>query len=199
VFQVIEAITPGSNGPWWEVMPQHSVLTLLGYPISNHVREPKIFILLLEDLSENEVAGNAGTDLNALLLNQQVAEQMPFLPLSSDMQVLYAQVKSLEFKNGTGVRYLTQYGNGIVPINNTELFYTYQGLTSDGRYYVSAVLPVNLNGLPMYPNDTNNLPLEFTIDHAAYVNSIVNRLDLETAYTPDLNLLDAMVGSIEVK
>ena len=46
---------------------------------------------------------------------------------------MHSQVQYLDFKNGTGVRYLTQFDQGILPINNYELVYTYQGLTSDGK------------------------------------------------------------------
>ena len=68
---------------------------------------------------------------------------MPFLPLFNAAQVMHTHLQYLDFKNGQGLRYLTEFDQGIIPINNYELIYTYQGLTGDGKYYVAAVLPVN--------------------------------------------------------
>jgi hypothetical protein len=199
--QVIEAAGSGSNRAWWEVMPQYSVQTLVGYQVTNHSREPQIFVFPVQGLNVNEAAAKAAGALYTLLQDQQAGEQMPFLPLSSGRQMMNAQVKYLDFQNGRGVRYLTQYANGIAPVNNNELFYTYQGLTGDGRYYLAVVLPIHLNGLPNYPNETENLPIEFTSDYFAYLTSIVHQLNLEpeSIYSPDLSKLDAFVGSIEVK
>jgi hypothetical protein len=200
-LQVVEAVASGPDAAWWAVMPQYASQTLLGYPVSDHAGEPQIFVFPLQGLEVNEAARKAAADLHALLQEQQAGEQMPFLPLSSGMQMMYAQVKYLDFQNGRGVRYLTQYANGIVPVNNHELFYTYQGLTANGQYYLAVVLPVSLDGLPVYSNETENLPLEFTTNSAAYLASIVTQLNLtpESAYAPDLSKLDAVVGSIEVR
>lgn len=44
--------------------------------------------------------------------------------------------------DGGGIRYLTQFGQAAGLITNPELFYTFQGLTDDGAYYVAAVFPV---------------------------------------------------------
>ncbi|RPI84425.1 MAG: hypothetical protein EHM41_13455 [Chloroflexi bacterium] len=198
---VLPAVQPGADNPGAVAMPQRTLLWLYGYPITAHVREPQIFIFSVEDLSMYEAAARAAQDLQTLLQSQPEGQTLPFLPLASDVQQMHTQVKTLEFKNGQGVRYLTQYGNGMSPINNQQVFYTFQGLTNDGQYYVAAVLPVYLTGLPSYPTDTANLPLEFTSDYPNYVASMVNQLNLLNAsdYAPDLGKLDALVMSIEVK
>jgi hypothetical protein len=87
------------------------------------------------------------------------------------------------------------------PINNQQIFYTFQGLTGDGKFYVAAVLPVFLNGLPSDPLDTSNLPLEFASDYPTYLTGIANQLNLQAPgdYAPDLDTLDALVQSLEVK
>ena len=61
---------------------------------------------------------------------------------------MHVQVQYLDFKSGTGVRFLTQFNNGMAPVNNHDLIYTFQGLTSDGKYYIAAVLPVTHPDLP---------------------------------------------------
>lgn len=101
------------------------------------------------------------TDLQILLQNHQAGEYLPFLPLFNAHQVMHTSLQYLDFKNGTGLRYLTWFSQGIMPINNYELIYTNQGLTSDGKYYVAAVLPVTHPNLPSDGKVTGNEPPEF--------------------------------------
>jgi len=194
-------VQPGADNPGAVAMPQQTLLWLYGYPITTHVREPQIFLFEIEDIAVNDAAVQAVQGLQAFLQSQQAVGALPFLPLTADVQQMHAQVKPLDFKSGKGVRFLTQYSNGMSPINNQMLFYTFQGLTNDGKYYTAAVLPVYLNGLPLNPTDTSNLPLEFTSDFNTYVANLVNPLDLQSAsdYAPDLDLLDALVQSIVVE
>jgi hypothetical protein len=97
---------------------------------------------------------------------------------------MHVQVQYLDFKNGKGVRFLTWYSQGIMPVNNHELIYTYQGLTGDGTYYVAAVLPVNHPSLPADGKVTGNEPPEFTSNYTAYIASVVNTLnrDVDTIH-----------------
>ena len=43
----------------------------------------------------------------------------------------------LDFQDGSGIRYLMSYQQEGSENTSKELFYTYQGLTTDGTYYVS--------------------------------------------------------------
>ena len=146
----IVAAHPGTaGGPYWEAAPQYQLLTLQSYPVANHLRKPQIFIYSVGEMaSANENMGKVATDLQALLQTKQTGIQLPFLPLSNEGQLLHAQVQYLAFKNGEGVRFLTQLSQGMVPVNNNELIYTFQGLTSDGKHYVAAILPVTNPELP---------------------------------------------------
>ena len=110
--------------------------------------KPQIFIYPVQEMSAYENVGNIAADLEALLQSQQPGRILPYLPLYNAGQVMHAQVKFLDFQSGSGVRYLTQFDQALLPINNDELLYTYQGLTSDGRFYVAAVLPVKAGPAP---------------------------------------------------
>jgi hypothetical protein len=35
------------------------------------------------------------------------------------------------------MRFITMYGQSVNTVSNQELFYTFQGMTNDQRYYVS--------------------------------------------------------------
>jgi hypothetical protein len=200
--QVIAAVQPGEDHPWWEVMPEYMLLTLQGYSIADHLMEAQIFVYPVDGLGVNQAAGGVPGSLQALLQSQQAGDNLPYLPLYNAGQVMHAQVSYLDFQNGKGVRYLTQFDQAPLPINNYELHYTFQGLTSDGKYYVAAVLPVNLDGLPSDASvDLNNPPANFVEDFPKYMTDTVDMLNGQpaSAFTPSLNQLDAMMGSLEIK
>jgi hypothetical protein len=200
--QVVAAVPPSADHPLWEVMPEYTLLTLQGYSIEDHLMDAQIFVYPVDGLSVNQAAAGVPGSLQALLQSQQPGDNMPYLPLYNAGQVMHAQVKYLDFKSGKGVRYLTQFDQAPLPINNYELHYTFQGLTGDGKYYVSAVLPVNLDGLPSDASvDLNNPPANFVEDFPAYLADTVDMLNGQpaSAFTPSLNYLDALMGSLEIK
>ncbi len=200
--QIVAAVASSADGPWWEAMPQYTLLTLQGYPIADHLLKAQIFVFPVAGLGVNESAEGVAGNLQALLQSQQAGDSMPYLPLYNAAQVMHTQVAYLDFKNGRGVRYLTQFDQGILPINNYELHYTFQGLTSDGKYYVAAVLPVNLAGLPADGNvDLDNPPQNFVEDFPKYLSDTVDMLNGQSpgAFSPDLGQLDAMMASLEIK
>jgi hypothetical protein len=197
----IAAIPASDNAPYWEVLPAYTRVTLQGYPIENHVMKPQIFIYPVKELGNiNEGAGKIAAALQSLLQAPQEMPSMPFLPLINARQVMHHQEKHLDFKSGKGISFLTEFSQGIVPINNYELIYTYQGLTSDGKYYVAAVLPVNHPSLPADEKVTGNEPPEFAGDYLGYLANVVKMLDPQTAntFTPDLSQLDVMMSSLEI-
>ncbi len=199
--ETIAAVNASSNEPFWMILPEHSISTLTGYPISNHLLKPQIFVYPVAELTAaNEGAGKIAADLDALLKSQQPGENLPFMPLFNAQQVLHSQVSFLDFKNGKGVRFVTQFDQAPLPINNHELIYTFQGLTNDGKYYVAAVLPVNLASLPADEKVTGDAT-EFMSGFQKYLDDTVTMLDGQaaSAFTPDLGKLDAMMQSIEIK
>ena len=201
--QVIAAVPASTDNAWWAVMPEYTQLTLAGYVVTKSVREPQIFVYPVNGLmTVNTNAAQNVTSLNTLLQTQQAGEELPFLPLPfSESQVRHAQVKYLDFKTGQGVRYLTQFGNGMGSINNRSLLYTFQGLTNDGKYYVAVVLPVNLAGLPADESAPGALPTDFPNNYVKYLDDTFSMIDQQpgNAFTPDLSKLDALVQSIEIK
>ncbi len=196
--ETVAAVPPTANSPYWEMLPQHTRLTLQGYPISQHLLKPQIFVYPVNELGNyNENAGKIASNLQVTLQNQApVGPDMPFLPLFNAAQVLVAQPDYFAFQNGAGVRYLTFFSQGIVPVNNAELMYTYQGLTQDGKYYVSAVLPINHPGLPAGSKAPEQID-----GFKAYLQNITDLLNQQPAdsFTPSLDQLDAMLKSLKVE
>ncbi len=199
--ETIAAVQGGDDHPYWEAAPEHLQVTLEGYPVSNHLMKAQIFIYPLEKFSEfNQAAGQIAGDLPALLKSHEAVDVMPFLPLFNAMQVMHAQVQYMDFKNGSGVRFLTQFDQAPLPINNHELIYTFQGLTSDGKYYVAALLPVTNPELPANEQVNDEMAAKLS-DFPAYLKETVAWLEQQPAgsFTPDLAALDKLIQSIEVK
>ena len=110
-------------------------------------------------------------------------------------------MKYLGFKNGNGVRFLTQIGQAPLPINNHELIYTYQGITSDGKYFAASVLSVNLTSLPADEKVNEQEQQKFVNDFLEYLDKVVSKLNQQpvSAFIPDLSRLDTMMQWIEIK
>lgn len=197
-LETVAAVPANAGAFWTDVLPEYRRVTLQGYPVTSHLLKPQIFVYPVADLAGfNEGAGRIVTDLQALLQAQQPVDSMPFLPLFNANQALHARVQYLDFQNGKGVRFLTQYDQGPMPINNNELIYTFQGLTSDGKYYVAAVLPVTHPELPA----TQQVDEQLLKDFPAYLAKTSAWLAQQPSgsFTPDLSKLDALIQSIEVK
>jgi hypothetical protein len=126
------------------------------------------------------------------------------VPLYNANQDFHAQEKFLSFKNGTGIRFVTQYDQAPLPINNTSMFYTFQGLTTDGEYYVSVNMPVNLDYLPAddkpnSPTPSNGIPFDWeNIENfPTYLTIAVERISQpDNTFQPQLEVLDEMITSI---
>jgi hypothetical protein len=125
---------------------------------------------------------------------------LPVLPPMSGQQALYAQAQYLDFQNGTGVGFLTYYTLAVDPITASDLFYTFQGLTNDGKYYVSVFHPISTTLLPATPAMSGPQYDEFAKNYETYLTTLTAQLNelIPAAYTPDLTLLQELVKSIAV-
>lgn len=133
-------------------------------------------------------------------------ETLPNVPFFNAGSLIAANIKLISFQSGNGVRALTQYAQYSAPINNRELFYHFQGLTSDNKYYVIAILPITA---PMLPEDEkpeaavppDGVPLPTDIGpNEVYYFSVTEKLNAlaPDSYTPSLDALDLLIQSILV-
>jgi hypothetical protein len=188
-----------------EINPQYTRLTLQGYVLSDKLHTPQISVFPVQRYNEllpSEVTRDT-RKLQALIGGVAADDSLPFLPTFNAAQVFNAQYQVLPFASGGGIRYLTQYAQYFEPVNNNDLFYTYQGLTSDGKNWVSAILPINN---PILPADAVNPPgdmswEEFSNNFQPYITDMVNQLNSQVpdSFTPSLAALDALVASITVQ
>lgn len=193
----------GTDIPPWELAPQHRQLSLLGYPLQDTFHQPKIYIYPLQDYYAVDpgISDRIAT-LQQMLIVQRVdnlPETLPFFPTWNAGQIMYTKVQYLKFPSGLGVRYLAQYGQAAYPISNQTLFYTFQGLSNDGRWLVSAVLPV---ANPVLPDPEPLLQDPAFYDtyptYLAETRALLNQQP-DGSFTPDLALLDALFMSLEIR
>jgi hypothetical protein len=200
-IETVAAVGGTTDSPYWMAVPEFRQVTLSGYTVVEHSFKPQIFIYPVDDfMPANPVAAEVIANLQSLLQSPRDVEEMPFLPLINAKQVLHAQVQSLAFQNGTGVRFLTQFNQGPVKVNNDQLIYAFQGLTSDGKYYIAAVMPVTHPDLPagqeLFSEDAAEMK-----NYPAYVTQTAAWLAQQPAssFTPDLAKLDATLASLNVQ
>jgi hypothetical protein len=196
----VGAVPAAADANWWQINTEYTRYDIVGYAVSNSQLTPQVFLFPVTGLAGNPEASKVPGALKMLIQFPQEIKTLPMLPLFGSVQVMNAQFHYLDIKNGQGMRFLTQYNSGIVPVNNAQLFYTYQGLTSDGLYYVAVVAPVNLSELPLDATSAS-LPADWPASYQQLLSDTIKLLNEKpaSAFTPDLALLDAMVRSIEVK
>ncbi len=204
--ETIEAVSPSSDMPWWEIAPRHEKYLLQGYPLVNTFHTPAVYVYPVNEyLQVNEDMAEPFNSLKAIIAGQPMPEAIPFLPAFNAAQMFHANEQILTFQNGKGIRFLTQYGQAPYPINNNSLFYTFQGMTDDGAYYVSAILPISASflsadGNPDTPLPADGVPFDWenfenTNQHFELVKQKLNATD-PNAFDPTLTSLDALIQSI---
>jgi hypothetical protein len=141
--------------------------------------------------------------LQALINGGTPGNTLPFLNPHESAQIIYANYKVLQVLSGSGIRYLTESAQNYAVINNHALFYTYQGFTSDGKYVITAILPV---ANPILPNNGGTYPggetfQQFSDSFNTYIANTKSQLEAQpaTTFSPSLTLLDDLVNSIHIQ
>lgn len=175
-------------------------ITLEGYADSIQYIKPVIEVAEVADLLKIKPGMQDIYNRLKTMLDSNTADdgtvQMPFLSETNAGQALSSNHKLVNFMNGKGLRYITFMTQGVGPINNDYLLYIYQGLTADGKYYVSATMPISAKALP----DPATVP-DMMDDVDGYYKRVSDMLDQQpaNAFTPDLDYLDFFFISFNVK
>lgn len=204
--EVVRAQPLVEGGPGWEVRPEHVRFTIAGPREQNTfegmrvgiANQPQILIYPAGEFrTMSELAGAEIEKLRSLLETRPLApeSEIPLLPLINAAQVFHAQVKYLDFQNGSGVRFLTQYSQeNVGRLTNKNIFYTFQGLTRDGKYYVAAFFPITATGLR-----DEMVPENWEVAQAHLAEDIQHLESLSSQeFEPDLEILDSIIESLVV-
>jgi hypothetical protein len=194
----------------WEAAPEYTKFQLEDYLLTDKFHQPQLYVYPAEDYAAlspgaaesikrlQALTSGVGMDVNN--------DTLPFVPFFNAAQMFAAQVMPIQFRNGSGYRMLTQYGQAFSPVNNRDLFYHFEGLTSDGKYYIIAILPVtapflSADSAPNSPLPADGILFDFnTTDPVAYFDAITQKLNNTASdrFSPSLAMLDALVQSLSV-
>jgi len=198
-----ETIEGYTTGAYWEVLPDYKVCNLEGYPLSITFHSPIIQVFPVDEyVSLNPDVSTVIDQLNSLLASHDyVPTSLPFLPYWNAGALFTARIEYLDFQNGSGVRYLTQYGQAFWPINNYDMFYTFQGITKDGKYYISAILPISHPNLPQMGDEYTGSMDDLYANFDGYLSSMLPEINGwgDDEFTPTISGLDALIESIYIK
>lgn len=158
--------------------------------VGGSVIEPQVTFYLLDDLGKTSFSLlDPAMRLSELISNLHSGDittdslnaDIPFLPYQAEPVKVHAFPVLLSFENGSGIRTVAAFQEQIKSSgNDSNLYYSWQGLSDDGRYYISAVFPlrsVSLDGKSVSSVDWNEsvlsdlLPSLDQLDY--YISSIV--------------------------
>ncbi|MEE4194568.1 MAG: hypothetical protein V2J07_05145 [Anaerolineae bacterium] len=184
--------------------PAHILIHFNNYVIGTHFHTPEIRVFPAPQYREVSEGAVYNLDLLHNVLSEQLRDEeyYPLLPIVPAGQIIVAQVDFLDFENGRGVRYLTQLGQALSPANNNSIFYSFQGITNDGQYFISAILPVHhpelLNNWEDVGSDWEPYySQEAWEEYKSQTEEAINNYPVDS-FAPSLVLLDDLFRSIRI-
>lgn len=136
-------------------------------------------------------------DLATYQTDVEGSANLPFLPVLAAGQTLRAGAVYLESEQVRGIRYLTAWQEAAEPLLSDSLLYTFQGLSTDGRYVIAVTFRLRTGLLPAETGPD--------FDIAAFVDGLAAYQAETTAligaagpadFAPALDALDALVLSL---
>jgi hypothetical protein len=124
---------------------------------------------------------------------------LPFMPVLNATQVLRAHPRALNFDNVNGIEYYTYYSQGPEPILEGQVLYVYQGITTDGKDYVSFSMPVVTGLLASELPEVNDWDA-FVAHYAEYLQetfAAITNAD-PTTFAPAPAILSRFIESIAI-
>lgn len=198
---------------YWQKTPGHLEVSLNDYYIlQGKFHQPQIYVY--PALPYAELVPGAFESMHRLrnVMNSTApvgVEQLPAVPFFNAAQIFASNYQTIAFQNGSGVRFLTEYAQYFAPVNNHELIYHFQGFTSDGEYYIIAILPITAPVLAETSDAGAVVPVggvalpdinDPNADWQGYYTSVTDLLNSTSsdAFTPSISQLDALIQSMFV-
>lgn len=110
---------------------------------------------------------------------------------------IVAKPQFVDFHGGSGMLFLTQYVQEFRGINNEELACVFQGMTADGRFYISARFAA---AHPALPKDIDAVKPVPTARQAQYLKRVETELDHfpGNSFQPSLEDIKALLASLTI-
>ncbi len=138
--------------------------------------------------------------------------EIPHLEYRDASDNFYVKVRDFDFPTGNGIIFVTHWSHGADLVSNRNLLYRFEGITADGRYYVTAETPVSIAFLPddspdefegyTYKNlyEGNSSEKDATARIEKYRKSITTRLEKLNSndFSPNLDKFEAIIASLRI-
>ncbi len=171
-----------------------SILTIRIYETANFAGYPEHERRLaqLQDLLANrpDIAEHMTYRENAADL------ALPYIPVYTHGQILSARAEYVEAPSFQGIRYVAAFSADVSPFNSNSFIYTVQGVTADGKYYVSAQSFIMTD---LFPAESGPIDLaEFQANLPVYIEESIATLNAgaEEDFSPSLADVDAVMDSL---
>lgn len=210
---IIPEENPGADMPLFAYNPEYRKITLTGYPLPKKFWEQVIQIYPVARFTELVPSlVDHVSEMQQVLANKPAnyANSIPVLPIMGAAQLFKSHIEYINFQNGQGVGFITEYAQYPAPVNNTDMFYTYQGLSADEKYWISVILPINAAYLQP-SNDNPTIPADgiappdmnsatYAEDTKAYYVQMTQKLDSTSgdAFTPTIPCISQLIQSINI-
>lgn len=123
---------------------------------------------------------------------------LPYVPVLTHGQVAIARAEYVETEAVVGIRYMQVVRADLGPFTPRDFMYTFQGITTDGEYYIAATF---LPTTTLFPEVTSVDPAVFQEQWPEYVAESIAAVNSAApeAFTPSLDVLDAVVESFRLE
>jgi hypothetical protein len=212
---VPEQIGDRTGSGWWLTHPQHVKFTFNNFAATNPIWEPTIYIYPIKSSYQyltpgwnNDLWLDAMNSTHSLVAQKQqldpyryadvansggAPKTIPFLPLINAGAFFVGQQRFLHFQNGIGFRAFTTMGQDYELVTADSTFYTYQGISADGKLYVAATFPAFLSNPP-----ASFVGPDGYTDEYAYNRVTIKAIEGSNSsqFSPSLDKLDAVIESL---
>jgi len=126
---------------------------------------------------------------------------LPFVLSGSAAQAIDARARYIDTPDLAGIAYLTVFRQDLYPFAARDFWYTFQGLSADGEWYVAADFAVEAGMFPAKVGQKDVKRIATAKKWIAYQEQSVRTLDeaAAEAFTPPLTSIDDLVASITIE
>jgi hypothetical protein len=197
-------VVEGPDTAFWDVHPAYTAI----YCDMNSGGEPRQGVIAIYPLEQykqllSSTAEQVDSLTRILADHPDLAsmDELPFMPIPNAQQMFHIQNAYLTLLNANGIRYLTQHSQGFMAVANDTLYYTFQGISSDGNYLIAAQFPIGHSSLPAEGLVSNDDFQAFVDNFTEYLSSTTAGLNAQPleSFIPDITKLDTMIQSMIIK
>lgn len=187
-------------GAPWEIAPEHFEITLNDYPLTGTQLDNRIYLYPIQRFNElqPDVFPGVVTELKEFI-DTADPEKIPYVPFVNAGALIKARVQVYQNDQIQGGSMVTQFAQSWYPINNQMMFYTFQGMTKDGKYYINITMPITQQNMQANGDDIPGG------DFAAFGENFQQYLDTirpvlndaaPESFTPNIDLMQQIVEGI---